>query len=141
MTRRILFMLLAFTAIVLVGAVVPLTLNATSHDRNSFIQATEGMDEADAALVQARLDNDRDPALLGLIAQVEQSGDGLLVLGNNCDLPVVSGQPYPCNPVNDTNMPGGSWSHWIPLAKAADEQAHQASRTVQLVQPIPRTDG
>ena len=48
MTRRILFMLLAFTAIVLVGAVVPLTLNATMHDRTSFIQAAEGMARTDA---------------------------------------------------------------------------------------------
>ena len=33
MTRRILLVLVAFTAIVLVGAVGWLTLNATSHDR------------------------------------------------------------------------------------------------------------
>ena len=43
MTRRILLVLLAFTATILVGAVVPLTLDATSHDRTSFIQATAGM--------------------------------------------------------------------------------------------------
>jgi hypothetical protein len=33
MTRRILLVLLAFTAAVLVGAVVPLTLDAANHDR------------------------------------------------------------------------------------------------------------
>jgi len=48
-------MLLAFTAIVLVGAVVPLTLNATSHDRNSFIQAAAGTARTDAVLAQAEL--------------------------------------------------------------------------------------
>ncbi len=52
MTRRILFMLLAFTAIVLVGAVVPLTLDATSHDRTSFIQAAAGTARTDAVLAQ-----------------------------------------------------------------------------------------
>ena len=56
MTRRILVMLLAFTALVLVGAVVPLTLNATSHDRNSFIQAAAGTARTDAVVAQARLD-------------------------------------------------------------------------------------
>ncbi len=55
MTRRILFMLLAFTAIVLVGAVVPLTLNATMHDRTSFAQAAAGTARTDAVLAQAEL--------------------------------------------------------------------------------------
>ena len=50
MSRRILFMLLAFTAIILVGAVVPLTLNATSHDRNSFSQAAAGTARTDAGV-------------------------------------------------------------------------------------------
>ena len=48
-------MLLAFTAIILVGAVVPLTLNATSHDRNSFIAAAAGTARTDAVLAQAQL--------------------------------------------------------------------------------------
>ena len=61
MTRRILFMLLGFTAIVLVGAVVPLTLNATSHDRSSFIQAAAGMARTDAAVAQAQLDQLAEP--------------------------------------------------------------------------------
>ena len=56
MTRRILLVLLTFTAAVLVGAVVPLTLDAASHDRTSFIQATAGMARTDAAIAQSRLD-------------------------------------------------------------------------------------
>ena len=56
MTRRILLVLLAFTAVVIVGAMVPLALNATAHDRSSFIQATAGMARTDAAIAQARLD-------------------------------------------------------------------------------------
>ena len=56
MTRRILLVLLAFTAAVLVGAVVPLTLDAAGHDRASFIQATAGMARTDAAIAQSRLD-------------------------------------------------------------------------------------
>ena len=41
MTRRILVVLLAFTAVVIAGAMVPLALNTISHDRSSFIQETE----------------------------------------------------------------------------------------------------
>ena len=43
MTTRIVLALVAFTAAVLVGAVVPLTLNATGHDRTYFVQATEAV--------------------------------------------------------------------------------------------------
>jgi len=49
MTRRILLALLAFTAAVLAGAVVPLTLSTISQDRSSFVQATVGMVRVDAA--------------------------------------------------------------------------------------------
>jgi signal transduction histidine kinase len=140
-TRRILFMLLGFTAIVLVGAVVPLTLNATSHDRNSFIQATEDMDRADAAIAQAKLDGSPDGALIVLIGQVNQLGDGLLILKGNCALPESSDQPLPCTPFVNANMPGGSWTHWVPLAREADKKGETVGKTSQPVQPIPVTDG
>ena len=89
MTRRILLVLLTFTAAVLVGAVVPLTLDAASHDRTSFIQATAGLARTDAAIAQSRLDalassplsssadgsqGKADPALLVLIYQTWPSG-------------------------------------------------------------------
>ena len=45
-------MLLAFTAIVLAGAVVPLTLSTIGQDRNSFIQDTRAMANADASVAQ-----------------------------------------------------------------------------------------
>ena len=139
MTRRILFMLLGFTAIVLVGAVVPLTLNATSHDRNSFTQATEDMDRADAAIAQAKLDGARtDGPLIVLIGQVQQAGDGLLILKGNCALPQISGQPVPCAQFVNTNMPPGNWTQ---LAKEADAQAQTVGKPNQPVQPVPVIDG
>ena len=90
MTRRILLVLLAFTAAVLVGAVVPLALNAAGHDRASFIQAIAGMARTDAAIAQSRLDalaaspaavrpgesSKADPPLLSLIEQVRRSVTG-----------------------------------------------------------------
>ena len=55
-TRRILLVLLAFTAVVIAGAMVPLALNAIAHDQSSFSQATAGTARTDAAIAQARLD-------------------------------------------------------------------------------------
>ena len=113
MTRRILLVLLTFTAAVLVGAVVPLTLDAASHDRTSFIQATAGLARTDAAIAQSRLDalasspsgssadaggGKADPALLVLIDQTKQIGDGLLIL---------SGPPQDDHRLVDNGMPRG----------------------------------
>jgi len=133
MTRRILFMLLAFTAIVLVGAVVPLTLNATMHDRTSFAQAAAGEARTDAVFAQAYLAlkaeprNHRNPAsvtaqansqFLNVAKEARQAGDGLLVLTNkNKRLG------------NAVGVPAGDW---FPFAKYANEQAQPA---VQVDQP------
>jgi signal transduction histidine kinase len=144
-TRRILFMLLGFTAIVLVGAVVPLTLNATSHDRNSFIQVTEGMARTDAAVAQARLDSIAQPGvstetpqtyvpLLTILQAARQAGDGLLILASR--ISIVNGQlGYQQTLVASTTMPPGSWDQ---LATQADEQGQQAKKAGQ---PLVETTG
>ena len=80
MTRRILLVLLAFTAAVIAGAMVPLALNTIGHDRSSFVQATAGMVRTDAAVAQASLDGSADQPLLYLLNEVQQAGDGLLIL-------------------------------------------------------------
>jgi hypothetical protein len=88
-TRRILLVLLAFTATVLVGAVVPLTLDAAGHDRSSFIQATEGMARTDAAIAQARLEAITQSGsakaggyapLVPVFNEVQQAGDSIMLL-------------------------------------------------------------
>ena len=144
MTRRILLVLLTFTAAVLVGAVVPLTLDAASHDRTSFIQATAGMARTDAAIAQSRLDalatsppsnaadeseGKADPALFGLIDQIKQLGDGLLIL---------SGSPQHGNRLVDKAMPPGNW---VRLAIQAEEQGQLAKNAGQLVEPITEAAG
>jgi signal transduction histidine kinase len=147
-TRRILLVLVAFTAIVLIGAVGWLTLNATSHDRASFLQATEGMDRADAAIAQAQLDQLAidpktrivDGALLVLIHEVRQSNDGLLIFKGNCALLDVSGQPLRCTTFSNTNMPP-SLSQWRKIARLANVQAQKANATFQQVQPVTETEG
>jgi len=105
-TTRILLALVAFTAAVLVGAVVPLTLNATGHDRSSFVQATSAVAGSDAELAQTRLlalaqeqagqltpsDAGQQslanlPALFIALEDM-QPGDGLLILSTALRTPV-----------------------------------------------------
>jgi signal transduction histidine kinase len=142
-TRRILFMLLAFTAIVLVGAVGTLTLNATSHDRNSFSQAAAGTARTDAVLAQAQLILDARAlpkhvkpsanataqasiSLLTMVKEARQAGDSLLVLTS-------SGRQ-----VIDAAMPAGNWD---PLVSEASEQAQPAILASQPVQPVTEMAG
>ena len=144
MTRRILLVLLTFTAAVLVGAVVPLTLDAASHDRTSFIQATAGLARTDAAIAQSRLDalasspsgssadaggGKADPALLVLIDQTKQIGDGLLIL---------SGPPQDDHRLVDNGMPPGNW---VRLAIRASEQGQLAKNAGRPVEPVTEAAG
>jgi signal transduction histidine kinase len=106
-TRRILLVLVAFTAIVLAGAVVPLMLSTIGQDRNSFIQDTHAMANADASVAQPRfvLHPPRpagarpvDFQLLGVYKQVEQAGDGLVIYVNGGRLLDAKG-----------HVPAGQW--------------------------------
>jgi signal transduction histidine kinase len=141
-TRRILFMLLAFTAIILVGAVVPLTLNATSHDRNSFSQAVAAMARTDAAIAQARLDSIAQQGnggvstkptqtyapLLTILQAARQAGDGLLILASR--ITIVNGTIgyQQTLVVDNTAMPQGNWDQ---VATESDEQGQQAGKAGQ----------
>jgi signal transduction histidine kinase len=134
-SRRILFMLLGFTAIILVGAVVPLTLNATMHDRSSFTQAAADQDQADAAVAQAALDGMPDQPLLALITKTRQGGDGLLVMATQ----FVNGTCVEKAQVVDEGMPAGDWAQ---VACQADLQARHANQaTGQPVVPSTQTSG
>src|SRR5947208_6018198 len=137
MTRRILLVLLAFTAAVLVGAVVPLTLDAAGHDRVSFMQATAGMARTDAAIAQPRLDalatspnsssagdGGADAALFIPIDQTRQLGDGLLIL---------RGLPQDGIKLVDKSMPPGNG---VRLATQADAQGQLAKKAGKPVEPV-----
>jgi signal transduction histidine kinase len=135
MTRRILLALLAFTAAVLAGAVVPLTLSTIHQERSSFIQATAGMVRADATVSQTYLAGSPDEPLFQVITQARQAGDGLLIL--NISLAPDGGYQRP-RALLDIGMPAGDW---IQLADQADRQAWLASSPGQPVQPITETTG
>ena len=137
MTRRILLVLLAFTATVLVAAVVPLTLDASNHDRTSFIQATAGMANTDAAIAQSRLDAihqnpakakngglGADPPLVNLFNQTKQAGNGLLIF---------EGGPRQNQLLVNRQMPPGDW---VRLANQANTQGRQARRSNQPFQAV-----
>ncbi|MGH3255223.1 MAG: ATP-binding protein [Streptosporangiaceae bacterium] len=146
MTTRIVLALVAFTAAVLVGAVVPLTLNATGHDRTSFVQATAATARTDAALAQTRLDflaqqqysgHLPSPAtgranlvqwnqVFAVLQNTRQSGDGLLILTNTLRTVVQLG------------MPAGNFSG---LAEEAAARAQPEIKAGQVVQAVTETTG
>jgi signal transduction histidine kinase len=145
LTRRILFMLLGFTAIVLVGAVVPLTLNATSHDRNSFIQDAAGTARTEAVIAQdylslsymlAESEHARPTvtavaqakaSLVTVARETREAGYGLLVL--DYDGRVVG---------NPAGVPRGNWVH---VAATATAQAQPSVLSGQPVQPVTKIAG
>ena len=132
MTRRILLVLLAFTAVIIAGAMVPLALDASTHDQTSFIQATAGTARTDAAVAQTRLDAifesksdssstvPADTPLLTVLRQVRQAGDSLLILESNYQT------------LTDQNMPHGDW---IALAQQADAAAQRSTQAHQPAEP------
>jgi signal transduction histidine kinase len=142
MTRRILLVLLAFTAAVLVGAVVPLTLDAANHDRASYIQATAGMVATDAAIVQALLDAtyqhldkskvDGAP-LIPLITQTQQAGDGLLIFKESAQEPGVPLSGGQQSMLLSKGMPSGDWSK---LAAQANDQGEIARKSGRAIKPV-----
>jgi signal transduction histidine kinase len=126
-TRRIVLVFLAFTCALLVSAVVPLALDAANHDRASFIQATAGMARADAAVAQARLDNQSDFPLAIVISQTQQAGDGLLIF---------EGDPRADDRVIDKGMPPGNWVQLAIRANAAGELTKKAGQPIEPVTEV-----
>jgi signal transduction histidine kinase len=125
-TRRILLSLLAFTAAVIVGAGVPLAMNATGHDRSSFIAETTATARTYAAIVQSRLAQGSDERVVGLLAQARQTGDSVLILsGGN-------------KRVGSAGMPPGNW---LQLAMQAEAQAGPAGEAQGQARPLIETIG
>ena len=132
MSRRILFMLLGFTALVLAGAVVPLTLSTVGQVRNSFIQDTQAMANADASLAQPRLAL-RKPAaarpvdfpLLSVFKQVEQADNGLVIYLTGGRVLDAKGQ-----------MPAGQWRQ-LAAHVAETGQAFTGTMGSQAIAAVP----
>ena len=125
-------MLLGFTALVLVGAVVPLTLSTIGQVRNSFIQDTQAMANADASLAQPRLAL-RKPAaarpvdfpLLSVFKQVEQADNGLVIYLTGGRVLDAKGQ-----------MPAGQWRQ-LAAHVAETGQAFTGTMGSQAIAAVP----
>ena len=131
MTRRILLVLLAFTAVVIAGAMVPLALNAISHDRSSFIQETEDEVSTDAAVARGRLETGPYGPLVDLLGQVRAAGYGLLIVHSTRNH--LMG-----NSVANQGMPAGNWAQ---LAADADQPVQPTGQAGQARQPVPEVTG
>ena len=133
MTRRILLVLLAFTAVVIAGAMVPLALNTISHDRSSFIQETEDAVSTDAAVARGRLETGPYGPLVELLGQVREAGYGLMIVQSTRNQ--VMGMS-----VADQGMPRGNWAQ---LAAAADQPVgpRPSGQAGQARQPVPEVTG
>jgi signal transduction histidine kinase len=90
MTRRIVPALLAFLALVLTAAAIPLAARAVSHDRAAFVSDTIATAEAVASVAEERLaDGSADPELPRMIARAAGNNEQIWVL--NARGQVISG--------------------------------------------------
>ncbi|MBO0822209.1 MAG: HAMP domain-containing histidine kinase, partial [Nocardiopsaceae bacterium] len=81
MTRRILLALLALTAAVLAGAVIPLALQAVAHERDSFVSSAGATAHSIAVIAEDRLGGRRsDPSLGSAVRIAARENDALLLL-------------------------------------------------------------
>jgi len=130
-SRRILLVLLAFTAVIIAGAVVPLALNAIAHDRSSFTEETVDTVNTVAAVALPRLDNPSVPysPLVTVLREVRGAGEGLLILRS-------APNDTQGAALTNSGMPAGDWGA---LADRADKQARLAAG--QAREPVPEVTG
>ena len=130
MTRRIVLVLLALTAAVLVGAVVPLALQAVAHERDSFVNAAEATARSVAVIAEDKLgDHAADPALEAAVHSAARQDDELLVLNRHG---VVAQHLYPHD----------NWRQVAAAEYTSGDPATQLTRDrVIVVEPIDNDDG
>jgi signal transduction histidine kinase len=132
-TRRILLVLVAFTAAVIAGAMIPLALNTIKHDQTAFTEAVEAAAKTDAAVAQSRLDalhlhrqggtdDASDAPLLPVLKEEKETGDGLYIVSS-----------VPALIVANQNMPRHGWMQLVSEANQEAQRANEQGR-----QPEPR---
>jgi signal transduction histidine kinase len=132
-TRRILIVLVAFTAAVIASAMVTLALNTIKHDQAAFTQAAEATARTDAAVAQTRLDAlwqrkqggtdaASDAPLLPVLKEEKATGDGLYIV-SSVPAPIVANQ----------NMPRSGWMQLVSEANREAQLANEQGR-----QPEPK---
>ena len=125
MTRRIVLALLALTAAILVGAVVPLALQAVAHERDAYINATEATARSAAVIAEDKLgDHAADPALRAAVRSAAREDDELLVLNPQGQKVAWYGSPH------------DNWQQVAAAAAGNDLAAKLTKDRVIVVEPI-----
>ncbi len=125
MTRRLVVALLALIVAVVVAAMVPLAINSTGHDRESFLDDTAETARTYAAIEQAPLSGSPNPSVLKILQQVRMVGDGLMVI------PV---HPHGSNREFRTGMPPGDWGAMAAEVKTLNTHSRTASNAQTITQ-------
>jgi signal transduction histidine kinase len=93
-TRRILLALIALTAALLVGAVVPLALQAAAHERDTFIGDAQATAHSVAEIAEEKFgDNTADPALTAALLNAAREHDVVLLLNAAGHVIALRGHP------------------------------------------------
>jgi signal transduction histidine kinase len=94
-TRRILLALIALTAAILAGAVIPLALQAVAHERDSFVSEAEDAARSIAVVAADRIGSkDPDaPSLATAVRNASRAGDQIVVLSANNQILIQSPDP------------------------------------------------
>ena len=126
MTRRIVAALLVLTAAVLIGAVVPLALQAVAHEQDAYIKAAEATARSIAVIAEDKLgDHAADPALEEAVHAAARNDDEVLVLDSRNQ--VVASQLSPHD-------------RWQTLAAEATQQGALTSQLTKdrviVVEPV-----
>jgi len=125
-TRRIVLALLALTAAILVGAVVPLALQAVAHERDAYINATEATARSAAVIAEDKLgDHAADPALQAAVRSAARQDDELLVLSPQGQKVAWYGSPH------------DYWQQVAAMAAAGNDLAAKLTKDrVIVVEPV-----
>ena len=126
MTRRIVLALLALTAAILIGAVVPLALQAVAHERDAYINATEATARSAAVIAEDKLgDHAADPALQAAVRSAARQDDELLVLSPQGQKVAWYGSPH------------DYWQQVAAMAAAGNDLAAKLTKDrVIVVEPV-----
>jgi len=125
-TRRIVLALLALTAAILIGAVVPLALQAVAHERDAYINATEATARSAAVIAEDKLgDHAADPALQAAVRSAARQDDELLVLSPQGQKVAWYGSPH------------DYWQQVAAMAAAGNDLAAKLTKDrVIVVEPV-----
>jgi signal transduction histidine kinase len=140
MTKRIVLALVAFTAAVVLGAMIPLGVNTTGYYRSSFTALTEERAKTFAAIAQptARSPSSESPGVGDILSQAQQLGDGLIVyamVNGTSALETLANDGLGPNPqgIVEAGMLQQLADAWAPLVAQAEQEkqpANSASPTI-----------